>query len=119
MSFFRDLRRLIRLAKWQNWLFTAGSVVAVLSAALWLFRDIRSLIPDRHLTKGSLIVNINTGTEEELETVPEVGPARAAQIIANRPFASVDDLLRVNGLGPKQLESMRPFVTKDGETRKK
>jgi len=53
-----------------------------------------------------------------LETVPGIGSARAAQIIAGRPYGSVDELDRLQGIGPAQVESMRPFLTTTGETRK-
>ncbi len=56
-------------------------------------------------------VNINTATAEELETLPNVGPVHAKEIIANRPFKSVDDLARVKGLGKAHIETLRPLVT--------
>jgi helix-hairpin-helix protein len=68
------------------------------------------------LAKGSLIVNINTATREEIETVPGVGWLRAMQITSNRPYASVDQLERVYGIAPEQVEQMRPYVKVEGET---
>jgi competence protein ComEA len=50
-----------------------------------------------------------------LETLPGVGPALASRIISWRetegPFAAVDDLLAVSGIGPRVLESLRELVT--------
>ncbi|MEX0897013.1 MAG: helix-hairpin-helix domain-containing protein [Steroidobacteraceae bacterium] len=74
---------------------------------------------DRRPVDGSLIVNINTATPEELETVPGVGPTRALQIIGNRPYATVDDLQRVYGIAPQQVEEMRPYVKVEGKTEKR
>jgi hypothetical protein len=102
---------------WRTWLFTLGSVIAVASAAVWLLRDARSLIPDSTPAEGSLIVNVNTATQAQLETVPGVGPSIALRIIAGRPYKSVDDLLRVSGIAEQSLETMRPFLTIDSETR--
>lgn len=60
-------------------------------------------------------VNINQATVEELATLPRVGPVLAGKIVAFRsehgPFASVDELDAVDGIGPKMLESLLPFVT--------
>jgi competence protein ComEA len=67
-------------------------------------------------TGGSTaLINVNTATEPELETLPGVGPVTAAAIIDYRTknglFAAVDDLIDVSGIGPSTLEQIRPFVT--------
>jgi competence protein ComEA len=60
-------------------------------------------------------VNLNSATPEQLDTLPGVGPATAAAIVRDReahgPFASVDDLARVRGIGPAKLEQLRDLVT--------
>jgi competence protein ComEA len=60
-------------------------------------------------------VNVNTADAVALETLPGVGPALASRIISWRetegPFAAVDDLLAVSGIGPRVLESLRELVT--------
>ena len=60
-------------------------------------------------------VNINAATEPELEALTGVGPVTANAIIQYRtehgPFATVDDLLNVSGIGPATLEELRPQVT--------
>jgi hypothetical protein len=48
-----------------------------------------------------------------LETLPGIGPARAAAIIrerCKRPFASVADMKRVAGIGPKRIRQIEPFL---------
>jgi competence protein ComEA len=69
--------------------------------------------------EGSLVVNVNSATQEQLETVPGIGPSLASLIIAGRPYHSVDDLLRISGIGERTLESMRPFMKTDGETQRR
>lgn len=41
------------------------------------------------------IVNLNTASARDLDAIPQVGAARAKQIIAGRPYASVADVARV------------------------
>lgn len=58
-------------------------------------------------------VNLNTADLTTLETLPGVGPVTAEAIIAYReeqPFATVDDLLLVPGIGPKTFESLKDLV---------
>ncbi len=60
-------------------------------------------------------ININTASAAELERLPGVGATRAQAIIAFRQergaFSSVDELLRVDGIGPGILNGLRPYVT--------
>jgi competence protein ComEA len=61
------------------------------------------------------LVNLNTATLEQLDTLPGVGPVTAAAIIAwrdaNGAFAGVDQLGEVDGIGPARLEKLRALVT--------
>ncbi|HEM5070384.1 TPA: helix-hairpin-helix domain-containing protein [Streptococcus suis] len=67
--------------------------------------------------KNTSLVNLNTATEADLQTISGIGAKRAADIIAYREanggFKSVDDLNNVSGIGDKTLESIRPYVTVD------
>jgi competence protein ComEA len=45
-----------------------------------------------------------------LATLPGIGPSKAAAIIENRPYASVDDLERVPGIGAKTIERLRDLI---------
>lgn len=59
-------------------------------------------------------IHINTATAADFESLPGIGPTLAARIIAyrdaNGPFASVEDLMNVNGIGPKLMERIREKV---------
>ena len=60
-------------------------------------------------------VNLNTADATALETLPGIGEALAARIIAwrdtNGRFTTVDDLGSVTGIGEKTLEGLRELVT--------
>ena len=55
----------------------------------------------------ALPINVNEASAEELASLPRIGPVLADRLIAARPFASVADLLRVRGIGPKTLAKLQ------------
>jgi competence protein ComEA len=66
-------------------------------------------------TAGVDMVNINTATLEQLETLPGIGPVRAQAILddrqANGLFQRPEDLLRVSGVGEGTLEEVLDYIT--------
>lgn len=63
--------------------------------------------------EGATPVNVNTATQEQLESLPGIGPALAGRILEyrrTRKFDTVDDLLQVRGIGPATLEKIREHV---------
>ena len=63
---------------------------------------------------SSGLVNINTASAAELQTLSGIGPSMAQSIIDERskngPFASVDDLMRVSGIGEKKLAKIKDCI---------
>jgi len=108
-----------REPNWRKRLVIAAAVLGLLSATILFIRHSANLADDFRPAPGSLIVNINTASEVELQTVPGIGATRAAQIVAGRPYESVDDLVTIVGIGEESIEGLRPFVTIAGETRKR
>ena len=64
---------------------------------------------------GAGLININTASATEFETLSGIGEVLAGAIVdyrtENGPFASVDDLESVSGIGPATLEEIRDQVT--------
>ncbi|MFM2060044.1 MAG: hypothetical protein RLY71_4429 [Pseudomonadota bacterium] len=56
-------------------------------------------------------VSINHASEAELIALKGIGPALARQIIALRPFKSVEALVDIKGIGPKLLDQLRGQLT--------
>lgn len=69
---------------------------------------------DSETSNTPLLVDLNRATVAELDQLPGVGPSTARAIVDHRtrngPFASVDDLLAVRGIGPAKLVELKPFV---------
>lgn len=62
------------------------------------------------------VVYINIATEDELCSLPGIGPKKAQDIIAYRqkhPFRRLNQLLNIKGIGRKTLERLQPFVKLD------
>ncbi len=61
------------------------------------------------------LININTATEKELQTLSGIGEVKAKAIIEYRTstgrFKSIDELCNVSGIGSKTLEKIKPFIT--------
>jgi len=61
------------------------------------------------------LINLNSATSDQLDTLPGVGPSTAKAIISYRnrkgPFGKVEDLLNVPGIGPSKVAALRDQVT--------
>lgn len=55
------------------------------------------------------LIDLNTASQKDLESVKGVGPATAKKIIAGRPYKTVEDLKKA-GIPDKTIESMKPYV---------
>ena len=66
-------------------------------------------------SQSGALVNINTATQEELETLPSIGEVRAQAIIAYREehggFRTTDELMEVSGIGEKIFADISPHIT--------
>ncbi|MDD5117260.1 MAG: helix-hairpin-helix domain-containing protein [Sulfuricurvum sp.] len=60
-------------------------------------------------------ININRANAAQLQTLNGIGPSKAQEIIKYRKthggFKSIDELVNVNGIGPKTLQKLKPQVS--------
>lgn len=56
-------------------------------------------------------ININTATLEQLDALPDIGPATANKIIAARPYKTIEDLKNVEGIGDKTYNNLISLIT--------
>jgi len=61
------------------------------------------------------LININTASSTELDTLPGIGPTTAQKIIdyrtQNGPFVSIEDIINVSGIGPGTYEKLKDKIT--------
>jgi competence ComEA-like helix-hairpin-helix protein len=65
------------------------------------------------------VVNINTATAEELQLLPGIGPAKVRNVMAYRrthPFRTVEELVRIKGIGRKMVRRLRLHLAVSGPT---
>ena len=59
-------------------------------------------------------IDLNTADSAALESVPGIGKSLSQRILAfrekNGSFQSVDDLLKVQGIGEKSIQKLRPYL---------
>ncbi|MCH7848274.1 MAG: helix-hairpin-helix domain-containing protein [Planctomycetes bacterium] len=104
-------------------LFVSGLLALGLGFAGWLrlhhpvavLKDVgadHSPIPG--LGWPDLRIDVNSAEEAQLDLLPGIGPRLAARIVEDRrtqgSFASLDELMRVTGLGPRLVERLRPYA---------
>ncbi|MFN8382417.1 MAG: ComEA family DNA-binding protein [Anaerolineales bacterium] len=61
------------------------------------------------------LININTASLEELDSLPGIGPTTAQRIIdyrtENGPFTTIDEIMDVSGIGPATFDEIKNLIT--------
>ena len=70
------------------------------------------IIPDA--SSSSALVNINSATQAELETLPGIGPSTATKIIdyrnKNGDFKNIEDIMNVSGIGESKFNNIKDYI---------
>ena len=102
----------------------AELVAAHVGAGVWAYTDWETLPQERQAQRQeeaeddialgkaepTEAINLNTATRGELMSIRGVGEVTANRIIESRPYAHVDDLLKVTGIGPATLTKLKPYL---------
>ena len=101
---------------------TSGFVSALLGVAVLLAvgstsraaAPPRAQRPEAAAATQESPVDVNTANEQQLMAVPGIGESLAKRIVQfrdkNGRFEKVDDLMKVQGIGEKSIEKLRPYL---------
>ena len=82
---------------------------------LMILSDQDVLVVPEFNAESAVTVSINTGTLEELDSLPGIGPSTAQSIIdyrnANGLFQTIEDIMNVKGIGEAKFEKMKDMIT--------
>ena len=111
------------MARADRWVLLSA-LAALLLLFGWTHRDALAppqrlasinTVPGASIEEGGYLLDINTATVDELDTLPGIGAVLAERIVAYReahgPFPSVDALDLVAGIGEGTLAPIRRFLT--------
>src|SRR5699024_5101732 len=52
-------------------------------------------------------ININKASKADVQQIKHIGPERADDLINQRPYSSVNELTKINGIGPARIEDIK------------
>lgn len=102
-----------------QWLAAAGCLLLLTCLLAWLAQRHPVYVgfeprPTAATAPPDMRLDLNAASVAELQALPRIGPALAARIAedrdANGPFASLQDLDRVNGIGERTIALIAPHV---------
>jgi comEA protein len=94
---------------------TVVLVALIVGAQAWLVAQQKAQPAKGDAPAASAVVNLNTATAEQLDSLPGIGAKVAARIIEyrqkNGPFKKIEDLMNVRGIGEKNFLKIRNRLT--------
>jgi len=94
---------------------TAVNLAAPLSDGEQVLVPARGAAGAAGASAGTTIVDLNSATAEQLDTLPGIGPSTAAKIVAYRQqhgaFHSLAELDAISGIGPAKLAELKGLVS--------
>ncbi|QUW23902.1 MBL fold metallo-hydrolase [Sporosarcina sp. Marseille-Q4063] len=70
-------------------------------------RDSSDAIEKSDAVSDSSCININEADDADIQNIVHIGAERAALLIKGRPYESIDDLKRINGIGPARINDIK------------
>jgi len=74
----------------------------------------RSLSTEENVVSSEVMlekININTGSKEDLMSLPGIGEAYAKRIIESRPYKGIEEIKNVKGIGDSMYEKFKDKIT--------
>ena len=108
-----ELRGLLDIAIWKHvgiWQSTKPDLLRK-GRKLLLEEERKYLESKKKRTSCDDPLDLNAASQEQFQQLHGIGPVKAAKIAAGKPYHSVEDLLKIPGIGKKTLEKIRPCVT--------
>ena len=91
-----------------------GMKITILTEEQWQSAQDSRQWGDGGAGNTTTMVNINTATSAQLQSLPGIGPSLASRIISDRerngPFSHVYDIMRVSGIGQKKYEAIEALI---------
>ncbi|MCB8978152.1 MAG: helix-hairpin-helix domain-containing protein [Ardenticatenaceae bacterium] len=76
--------------------------------------ELETAVDEAAAVPGEL-VDLNSATVADLDTLPGIGPSTAEKIVeyreTNGPFAAIEEIMNVSGIGPAKFEQIQAFIT--------
>jgi competence protein ComEA len=100
--------------KWDRYLYLTQGTSVQISSENGYMKVSTDSIPAAYKVTLNIPISINTAAQEELETIPDIGPSLAKKIINYRslygPFDTVEEIKSVSGIGKRRYLKIKPYI---------